>query len=151
MLWMCSGRVVGSLFAEPHTENWTELPRDKGQGVSSTIDTSTLDLGPWTMDRLRRPDNGGGNGVYASRRYVLLDRHAARAGGRAHLSVPFLGNLVSLQLGPCRMIFLTCCLTVFGPCLVQKRRSSCRRAMCPLSMVEPTHPHVQTSLSAKRI
>lgn len=44
------------------------------------------------MDRLRRPDNGGGNGVYASRRYVLLDRHAARAGGRAHLSLAVPGE-----------------------------------------------------------
>lgn len=38
--------------------------------------------------------------------------------GRAHLSLPFLGNLVSLHLGPCRKIFLVCCLTVFEPCLV---------------------------------
>lgn len=71
------------------------------------------------MNRLRRLNNGGGNGVCASRRYAL-DRHAVRAGGQTHLSLPFLGNLVSLHLGPCRMIFLDCCLTLFRPALVKR-------------------------------
>lgn len=68
---MCSGRVGGSLFAEPHTENGrnSAVTRDKERAQPLKID-----LGPWNIDRLRRQDNGGGNGVYASRRYVLLDR-----------------------------------------------------------------------------
>lgn len=49
MLRMCSSRVVASLFAEPRTENWTEQPRDKGQRVSSTMDTSALGLEPLTL------------------------------------------------------------------------------------------------------
>lgn len=119
------------------------------QGTKSECDhwPWALGLGPWNIDRLRRPDNGGGNGVCASRRYVLLDRQAARAGGRAHLSLPVPGNLVSLHLGPCRTIFLACWLTLFGPCLVQKRRApppaGGRLVYCPLS-----DPRIPTSKQA---
>lgn len=36
------------------------------------------------------------------------DNPRGQHAGQLHLSLPFLGNLVSLHLGPCRMIFLSC-------------------------------------------
>lgn len=111
-----------------------------------------LGLGPWTIDRLRRPDNGGGNGVCASRRYVLLDRQAARAGGRAHLSLPVPGEPClpasgTLQNDPPGLLVDS----VRAMLSAKEARSSCRRATCLLSIVGSAHPHVQTSLAAKRI
>lgn len=110
-------------------------------------------LGPWYIDRLRRPDNGGGNGVCASRRYVLLDRQAARAGGRAHLSLPVPGEPCLPASGTLQNDLPGLLVDSVRAMLSVKeaRSSSCRRATCLLSIVGSTHPHVQISLAAKRI
>lgn len=125
------------------------------QGTKSECDhwPWALGLGPWNIDRLRRPDNGGGNGVCASRRYVLLDRQAARAGGRAHLSLPVPGEPCLPASGTLQNDLPGLLVDSVRAMLSAKeaRSSSCGRATCLLSIVGSAHPHVQTSLAAKRI